>query len=209
MSAVPPDPSSPDMFLDIERMLEWLDALSVDIIGTYPVQMADPLWRIFVRIMLYFKDTQDIITFPSDRNNKLPIRLGQAIAAAHVQWNCDECRRDEVDLFLQRAQAAYQNCADMEDQQLDMSPARSREEQDPEQAAGSRPGPTTPLPEIPIDQAERRPSDMSIAFHDTWPPAVVSSVRTEPYARAENTEITADAVAQAINNTSARSRFDD
>jgi hypothetical protein len=73
------------MFPDIERMLEWLDALSVDIIGTYPVQMAYPLWCIFVRILLFFKDTQDIITFPSDRNNKLPIRLGQAIAAARVQ----------------------------------------------------------------------------------------------------------------------------
>jgi hypothetical protein len=98
------------------------------------------------------------------------MRLGQAIAAARVQWECDEFRRDEVDLFLQRAQAAHQKCADMEDQQLDLSPARSRK--DPEQAAGSRSGPATPLPEVPVDDEERRPSDVSIAFRDSPPAAV-------------------------------------
>jgi hypothetical protein len=158
-SAVPPDPSSPAMFPDNERMLECLDGLSVDVIGTYPVQMADPLWRIFVRIILYFKDTQDILILPSNCTNKLPIRLGQAIAVARVQWKCDEYRRDEVDLFLQRAQAAHQKYADIEDQQLDMSPFRSRERYNQEQKAGSQPGPATPYTEDPIDQAELRPSD--------------------------------------------------
>jgi hypothetical protein len=169
--------------------------------------VADSLWRIFVRIRLYFKDTQDILTLPSDRTNTLPRRLGQAIAGARVQWKCDEFRRDEVDLCLQRALAAQQKCADMEDQQLDLSPARSIE--DPEQAAGSRSGSATPFPEVPIDEAERCPSEASISFHDTSPPAAVRSVRREPYDRAGNTEITAEAVTQAINNTNARSRFDD
>jgi hypothetical protein len=158
-SAVPPDPSSPAMFPDNERMLECLDRLSVDIIGTYPVQVVDPLWRIFVRILLYFKDTQDIITVPSNRTNKLPIRLGQAIAAARVQWKWDEFRHDEVDLFLQRAQAAHQKYADIEDQQLDMSPFRSRERYSQEQTAGCRPGPATPFTEDHIEQTELRSSD--------------------------------------------------
>jgi hypothetical protein len=42
------------MLPDNERLLECLDGLSVDIIGTYPVQMADPIWLIFVIILLYF-----------------------------------------------------------------------------------------------------------------------------------------------------------
>jgi hypothetical protein len=69
--------------------------------------------------------------------------------------------------------------------------------------------PATPLPEVPIDETERRPSDVSIAFRDNSPPAAVPSVRREPYDRLGNTKESAEALAQAINNTSARSRFDD
>jgi hypothetical protein len=46
------------------------------------------------------------MTLPSDRTNRLPIRFGQTVAVARVQRKCDKFRRDDVDLFFQRAQAA-------------------------------------------------------------------------------------------------------